>query len=77
MRPQPRPFTVEIKIRKRPTEPATAASFVSRDDRADLIPPDELLERDVHADLLDPASSEARSEAEKLLVSSPAIQSRC
>jgi hypothetical protein len=66
MRPQPRPFTVEIKIRKRPTEPATAASFVSRDDRADLIPPDELLERDVHADLLDPASSEARSEAEKL-----------
>jgi hypothetical protein len=66
MRPQARPFTVEIKIRKRPTEPATAASFVSRDDRADLIPPDELLERDVHADLLDPASSEARSEAEKL-----------
>ena len=66
MRPQARPFTVEIKIRKRPTEPATAASFVSRDDWADLIPPDELLERDVHADLLDPASSEARSEAEKL-----------
>jgi len=66
MRPQARPFTVEIKTRKRPTEPATASSFVSDDDWVDLVPPDGLPERDVQADLLDAPSSEARPKAEKL-----------
>jgi len=66
MRPHARPFTVEIKNRKRPTEPARAASFDSRDDWADLISPDDLPERNVHADFLDAPSSEARREAEKL-----------
>jgi len=67
MRTQARPFSVEIKNRKRPTEPATAASFVSRDDWADLIPPNDLPERDVYADLIDASRpSEARQQAEKL-----------
>ena len=43
------------------------ASLVSRDSWADLIPPDDLPERDVYADLGDGAPpSEARREAEKL-----------
>src|SRR5215210_1713670 len=67
MRPLTRGFTVEIKARRRSTEPATTASLVSRDSWADLIPPDDLPERDVYADLVDGAPpSEARREAEKL-----------
>ena len=43
------------------------ASLVSRDSWADLIPPDDLPERDVYADLVDGAPpSEARRAAEKL-----------
>ena len=66
MRPQARPFTVEIKSRKRSTEPAMAASFDSRDGFVDLAPSDDLPERDVPADILDAPPSEARREAEKL-----------
>jgi hypothetical protein len=67
MRPLTRGFTVEIKARRRSTEPAMTASLVSRDSWADLIPPDDLPERDVYADLVDGAPpSDARREAEKL-----------
>ena len=67
MRPQTRGFTVEIKARRRSTEPAMTASLVSRDSWADLIPPDDLSERDVYADLGDGAPpSEARRRADKL-----------
>src|SRR3954453_20577079 len=67
MRPLTRGFTVEIKTRRRSTEPAMTASLVSRDSWADLIPPDDLPERDVYADLGDGAPpSEARRQAEKL-----------
>ena len=67
MRPLTRGFTVEIKSRRRSTEPAMTASLVSRDNWADLIPPDDLPERDVYADLGDDAPpSEARRAAEKL-----------
>jgi hypothetical protein len=67
MRPLTRGFTVEIKARRRSTEPAMTASLVSRDSWADLIPPDDLPERDVYADLVDGAPpSEARRAAEKL-----------
>ena len=66
MRPQTRGFTVEIKSRKRSTEPM-AASFDSRDGFVDLAPSDDLPERDIYADLGDGAPpSEARREAEKL-----------
>ena len=67
MRPQTRGFTVEIKSRKRSTEPAMAASLDSRDDWVDLAPSDDLPERDIYADLGDGAPpSEARRAAEKL-----------
>jgi hypothetical protein len=67
MRPLTRGFTVEIKARRRSTEPAMTASLVSRDSWADLIPPDDLSERDVYADLGDGAPpSEARRRADKL-----------
>jgi hypothetical protein len=67
MRPQARPFTVEIKSRKRSTDPGMAASFDSRDDWVDLAPSDDLPERDIYADLGDGApASEARRAAEKL-----------
>jgi hypothetical protein len=75
MRPQTRGFTVEIKARRRSTEPAMTASLVSRDSWADLIPPDDLPQRDVHADLVDGAPpSEARRAAEKLFGRSVAEQ---
>src|SRR5215210_3934377 len=75
MRPLTRGFTVEIKARRRSTEPATTASLVSRDSWADLIPPDDLPERDVYADLVDGAPpSEARRAAEKLFGRSVAEQ---
>jgi len=67
MRRPARPFTVEIKSRKRSTEPAMAASFDSRDSFVDLAPSDDLPERDIYAGLGDGAApSEARREAEKL-----------
>ena len=67
MRPLTRGFTVEIKARRRSTEPAMTASLVSRDSWADLIPPDDLPERDADADLGDGAPpSEARRAAENL-----------
>jgi|tagenome__1003787_1003787.scaffolds.fasta_scaffold20776790_1 hypothetical protein len=67
MRPLTQGFTVEIKARRRSTEPAMTASLVSRDSWADLIPPDDLPERDADADLGDGAlPSEARRAAEKL-----------
>src|SRR6187200_444495 len=67
MRPQARPFTVEIKSRKRSAEPAMAASFDSRDDWVDLAPSDDFAERDIYAGVVDIAApSEARREAEKL-----------
>src|SRR4051795_11492327 len=67
MRPLTRGFTVEIKARRRSTEPAMTASLVSRDSWTDLIPPDDLPERDVYADLVDAAPpSVARRQAEKL-----------
>src|SRR4051794_25774343 len=66
MRPQTRGFTVEIKSRKRSTEPM-AASFDSRDGFVDLAPSDDLPERDIYADLGNGAPpSEARRAAEKL-----------
>jgi hypothetical protein len=65
MRPQARPFTVEIKSRKRSTELGMAASF--DDDWVDLAPSDDLPERDVCAGLVDDVPpSEARRAAEKL-----------
>ena len=67
MRPLTRGFTVEIKARRRSTEPTMTASLASQDSWADLIPPDDLPERDVYADLGDGAPpSEARRQAEKL-----------
>jgi hypothetical protein len=67
MRPKARPFTVEIKSRKRSTEPAMAASFDSCDGFVDLARSDDLPEREIYADLGDGApSSEARRAAEKL-----------
>jgi hypothetical protein len=64
MRPQARPFSVEIKNRKR-TAPPAPASAARQDDWIDAIPPDDVPERDVHADLADPAGqSEARRKAE-------------
>jgi hypothetical protein len=67
MRLQTRGFTVEIKSRRRSTEPAMTTSLVSRDSWAHLIPPDDLPEREVYADLVDgPPPNEARRQAEKL-----------
>src|SRR4051812_39834201 len=75
MRPQTRGFTVEIKSRKRSTEPAMAASLDSRDDWVNLAPSDDLPERDIYADLGDGAPpSEARRAAEKLFGRSVADQ---
>ena len=68
MRPQARQFSVEIKSRKRTTSLAIAASAAARqDDRVDLIPPDDVPERDVHEDLAEPSvQSEARRQAERV-----------
>src|SRR5215207_1465623 len=67
MRPLTRGFTVEIKARRRSTEPAMTASLVSRDSWTDLASSDDLPERDIYADLFDDAPpSEARRAAEKL-----------
>ena len=69
MRPQARQFSVEIKSRKRPTSPAIAASAAAarQDDWVDLIPPEDVPERDVREDLADASvQSEARRHAERL-----------
>jgi hypothetical protein len=67
MRPQARPFSVEIKSRRRNAPPAIPASATRQDHWTDEIPPDDLSERDVHADLADHAGqSEARREAERV-----------
>ena len=50
MRPLTRGFTVEIKARRRSTEPTMTASLASQDSWADLIPPDDLPERGVYVD---------------------------
>jgi hypothetical protein len=66
MRPQARPFMVETKSRRRATQPENSASFTRRDDWLDLVPPDELPERDVNEDLgVAPAHAPFR-EAEKV-----------
>ena len=67
MKPQARPFSVEIKSRRRNAPPAVPASAAPHDDWMDTIPPDDLPERDVHEDLSDgPSQSEARREAERV-----------
>jgi len=66
MRPQPRPFMVETKSRRRATQPENSASFTRRDDWLDLVPPDELPERDVNEGLGVAPAHEAFREAEKV-----------
>jgi hypothetical protein len=67
MKPQARPFSVEIKSRRRNAPLAVPASAAPQDDWMDTIPPDGLPERDVHEDLSDgPSQSEARREAERV-----------
>jgi hypothetical protein len=67
MRPQARPFSVEIKSRKRSVPPANPASAARQDHWIDEIPPDYLPERDVHEDLPEaPSQSEARRQAERV-----------
>jgi hypothetical protein len=62
MRPQPRPFMVETKSRRRATHPEKSAT----DDWLDLVPPDDLPERDVNEDLGVAPAHEAFREAEKV-----------
>ena len=57
---------VETKSRRRATQPENSASFTSRDDWLDLVPPDELPERDVHEDLGVAPAHEAFREAERV-----------
>jgi len=66
MRPQPRPFMVETKSRRRATQPENSASFTRRHDWLDLVPPDDLPERDVNEDLGVAPAHEAFREAEKV-----------
>ena len=66
MRPQPRPFMVETKTRSRATQPENSASFTRRDDWLDLVPPDDLPERDVNEDLGVAPAHEAFREAERV-----------
>jgi hypothetical protein len=66
MRPQPRPFRVETKSRRRATQPENSASFTRRDDWLDLVPPDDLPERDVNEDLGVAPAHEAFREAERV-----------
>jgi hypothetical protein len=66
MRPQARPFRVETKTRNRARQPAISASFSRNDEWLDLIPPDDLPEREVNEDLgVAPARAVFR-EAEKV-----------
>jgi hypothetical protein len=68
MKPQARPFSVEIKSRKRTAPPAVPASAARQDDDwMDRVPPDDVPKVDVRADLADPAGqSERRREAERV-----------
>jgi hypothetical protein len=66
MRPQTRPFTVETKSRNRARQPAISDSFTRRDDWLDLVPPDDLPERDVNEDLTVVPAHEAFREAERV-----------
>src|SRR5215211_3510299 len=66
MRPQTRPFMVETKTRNRARQPAISASFPRQDDRLDLIPPDDLPERDVNEDLTVAPAHEAFRAAERI-----------
>ena len=75
MRPQPRPFMVETKSRRRATQPENSASFTRRDDWLDLVPPDDLPERDVNEDLGVAPAHEAFREAEKVFARIGSISS--
>ena len=67
MRPQARPFTVELKTRNRATQPTTAVTFTRPDDWLDLVPPDDSPERDAYEDrAASPAKNGALREAEKV-----------
>src|SRR3954453_8555719 len=67
MRPQTRPFMVETKSRNRTRQPAISTSFTRQDDWLDLVPPDDLPERDVNEDLgIAPTHNQAFREAEKV-----------
>src|SRR3954469_15538059 len=66
MRPQTRPFMVETKSRNRTRQPAISASFMRQDDWLDLVPPDDLPERDVNEDLGVAPAYQAFREAEKV-----------
>jgi hypothetical protein len=66
MRPQARPFLVETKSRNRARQPAISASFARQDDWLDLVPPDELPERDVNEYLGVTPAHEAFREAERV-----------
>ena len=67
MRPQARPFTVELKTRNRATQPTTAVTFTRPGDWLDLVPPDDLPERDAYEDrAASPAKNGALREAEKV-----------
>ena len=66
MRPQTRPFRVETKTRNRARQPAISTSFTRNDDWLDVIPPADLLERDVNEDLGVAPAHEAFREAERV-----------
>ena len=57
---------VETKSRSRATQPENSASFTRRDDWLDLVPPDDLPERDVNEDLGVAPAHEAFREAERV-----------
>src|SRR4051794_13248744 len=66
MRPQTRPFMVETKSRNRTRQPATSAPFTRQVDWLDLVPPDDLPERDVNDDLGVAPAHEAFRAAERV-----------
>src|SRR3954465_9801285 len=66
MRPQTRPFMVETKSRNRTRQPAISASFTRQNDWLDLVPPDDLPERDVNEDLGVAPAHEAFRAAERV-----------
>ena len=58
---------VETKSRNRTRQPAISTSFTRQDDWLDLVPPDDLPERDVNEDLgIAPTHNQAFREAEKV-----------
>src|SRR5215207_2589811 len=64
MRPQPRPFMVETKSRRRATQPENSASSTRREDW--LVAPDDRPERDMKEDLGVAPAHEAVREAERV-----------